>query len=237
MMASVRPTVTCLLLVLSSITVTSTVAIATPDDRTTAPAPDVPDVDVGVFVYYDNESASDDVTMRQVLGPDDVARVDPVETDDASGRAFVTVTLTDDAAERFQREMVAAGFGDGGTCNYEEQPGQPGECLLTVVDGEVVYSAGVHQNLGTSFRSGSFADDPRFVLNAPNRSVAERIRAALDSRAGPATSDTSSTTMALAEATRTGGSTNSDSGLPTPGLTPVSALAAVSLAVATLRRR
>jgi preprotein translocase subunit SecD len=92
--------------------------------------------------------------MRQVLGADDFARVHPVETDDASGCVFVHARLTDAAAERFQREMVEVGFGDGGTCNYEEQPGEPGECLLTVVDGEVVYSAGVNQNLGRTFRRG-----------------------------------------------------------------------------------
>jgi hypothetical protein len=46
-MASLRPTAACLFLVLASITVTSTVAIATPHDTTTVPAHDV---DVGVFV-------------------------------------------------------------------------------------------------------------------------------------------------------------------------------------------
>ena len=38
----------------------------------------------------------------------------------------------------------------------------PGRCLLTVLDGEVVFAAGVAPNLATAFESGSFDQDPSY---------------------------------------------------------------------------
>ncbi len=133
---------------------------------------------VEVDVLYTNSSAPNGTTRDTVLQRDDIASVGQVQQDPNTGQNYVTVTLTDDAAPQFQRDMVAAGFGDGGTCRFETARGQedPGECLLTVSDEEVVYAAGVQPNLGRSFETGNFEDDPTFRINAENFSEARRLQ-------------------------------------------------------------
>jgi len=133
---------------------------------------------VEVDVLYTNSSAPNGTTRETVLTRDDISNVGQVQQDPQTGQDFVSVTLTDEAAPQFQQDMTQAGFGDGGTCRYETARGQqdPGECLLTVSDDEVVYSAGVEPELGRSFASGGFQQDPTFVINAENFSEARRLQ-------------------------------------------------------------
>jgi len=133
---------------------------------------------VSVDVFYTNASASNGTTRTTVLQRDDIASVGQVQQDPETNQNYVTVTLTDEAAPEFQQEMVVAGFGDGGTCRYETPRGEedPGECLLTVSDGEIVYAAGVQPNLGREFSSGNFQDEPTFRINAENFSEARRLQ-------------------------------------------------------------
>jgi len=133
---------------------------------------------VEIDVFYTNASAPNGTTRQTVLQRDDIASVGQVQQDPQTGQDYVSVTLTDEAAPRFQEDMVRAGFGDGGSCRYDTPRGQedPGECLLTVSDGEVVYSAGVRRNLGQEFEQGTFQDNPTFVINAENFSEARRLQ-------------------------------------------------------------
>jgi preprotein translocase subunit SecD len=133
---------------------------------------------VEVDVFYTNASAPNGTTRTTVLQREDIASVGQVQQDPQTGQDYVSVTLTDEAAPEFQRDMTAAGFGDGGTCRYDTPRGQedPGECLLTVSDDEVVYSAGVQPDLGRSFASGDFEQDPTFIINAQNFSEARRLQ-------------------------------------------------------------
>jgi len=133
---------------------------------------------VEVDVLYTNGSASNGTTRETVLQREDIASVGQVQQNPQTGQDYVSVTLTDEAAPEFQQDMTAAGFGDGGTCRYDTPRGQqdPGECLLTVSDGEIVYSAGVEPELGRSFASGDFQQDPTFIINAENFSEARRLQ-------------------------------------------------------------
>ncbi|MFW6045817.1 MAG: preprotein translocase subunit SecD [Natronomonas sp.] len=87
------------------------------------------------------------------------------------GETYVPVTLDEEAAVEFTEAMQAYGFDqEGGTvCQYdldqsleENMDADPGRCLLTVQDGEVVFAAGVASDLATSFRTGDFTTNPRY---------------------------------------------------------------------------
>ena len=87
------------------------------------------------------------------------------------GETFVPITLNEEAGARFGDAMRANGFGrEGGTrCTYdlersleENINADPGRCLLTVLDGEVVFAAGVAPDLASSFESGAFDEDPSY---------------------------------------------------------------------------
>ncbi|MFQ3319376.1 MAG: preprotein translocase subunit SecD [Natronomonas sp.] len=114
----------------------------------------------------DNETVYRNVSL---LSQDDFAQVGSATQD--SGRAYVPVTLTESSAEGFQQAMREFGFAqEGGTvCNYnleqslaENKANNPGRCLLTVLDGDVVFAARVTDGLADSFRDGSFADRPTY---------------------------------------------------------------------------
>lgn len=204
----------------------TTTATATP---TSAPAENV---DYGLLVLY----ADDGETVREVaIAPADVASVGAVDRDPQTGRYVVPVTLTERGAENFTAAALAAGFGDGGTCRYEERPEDPGECLLTVADGDVIFSAGVQPELGRAIDSGDFVGDPQFVLNAENESQAERLRAALS---GDVPVTATATPDEATSATRTTEYVECSECGPIPGFGSAAVVAAVlTLGVLVTRRR
>jgi hypothetical protein len=172
----------------------TTTATGTP---TTAP---VETVEYGLLALYDEDG---ELVREVAVGPADIASVGEVEMNPNTGQPYVPVTLTERGAENFTETVLAAGLGDGGTCRYDERPEAPGECLLTVADGEVVHSAGVEPELGRSIESGEFREDPQFVFNVENESQGERLRAAL--AAGPTTTpdDETATAQTTASSTET----------------------------------
>jgi preprotein translocase subunit SecD len=102
------------------------------------------------------------------------------------GAPYVPVTLTDAAARNFSRTLVDNGFTDEAntsSCRYDESPDEPGYCIFTVVDGEVVYAASLSPGLADVMRNGEFVEDPRFVVTAVNRSTASSLATTL--RTGP----------------------------------------------------
>jgi preprotein translocase subunit SecD len=96
--------------------------------------------------------------------------------------AVVPVTVRGGQAETYARTMVDAGYGGGSSCAFRDYGNVSGRCLLTVLDGEVVYSAGVQPGLGRSFRNGDFVRDPRFRMTTRNQSEAQAL--AINLRAG-----------------------------------------------------
>jgi preprotein translocase subunit SecD len=102
------------------------------------------------------------------------------------GASFVPVTLSERAARKFSERLRGNGFTEDantGNCRYEASPDDPGYCILTVLDGEVVYAASLSPGLADVMRNGDFVEDPRFVVTAANESTARSLATTL--RTGP----------------------------------------------------
>ncbi|EMA52206.1 MULTISPECIES: preprotein translocase subunit SecD [Halococcus] len=114
--------------------------------------------------------------------------IEPV-TRDRDGQPVVPVTLSDEAAGPFATDMRQYGFDNpaNGTCRFEES--RTGHCLLTVVDGQVVYAAGVNPNLARSFAGDDFENRPAYQTSAPNISEAQELQVDLQAGALPARLD------------------------------------------------
>jgi len=188
---------------------------------------------------------TDDGYVREtVLTPADVDTVGEVRTSPQTGKPFVSITLTQAGAENISERMSAAEF-DGNACRYEERSDDPGDCLLSVVDGEVVFAGGVQPSLLETFESGAFQDDPTMRITTDNESQARELRSALLEHAEPEAVPTQGTSGTLAPTTNASAAdatdTDSDDGSSdaTPGLGVTAAVAAVvlGLVAATVRRR
>ncbi|MFC7153864.1 preprotein translocase subunit SecD [Halomarina halobia] len=142
-----------------------------------------------------NGSAGGDYRRVSLLTQDDLAGVQPVTRDD-QGRPVVPVSLEEDAARNFADAMQRFGFTGPGVarCSYDQNPNDPGYCLLTVVDGEVVYSASMGPSLARSIEDGDFVKDPAFQTSARNVSEAQELRLNLEAGALPARLDIDSGT-------------------------------------------
>ncbi|MDG5776121.1 preprotein translocase subunit SecD [Haloarculaceae archaeon H-GB2-1] len=120
---------------------------------------------------------------RTVLTNDDFDSVGVPQPAGSTVGPHVPVVVKKDngVAERFQQDMVETGVaGQGGSsCGW---PAGTGPCLLTVRDGEVVYSAGMNPSLAQSMRTGEWQKQPEFILVTGNFSEASAL--AVDLRAG-----------------------------------------------------
>ena len=106
---------------------------------------------------------------QSLLSQSDLAEIGGAQQE--QGETFVPIRLNEQAGQRFGDAMRENGFDQqGGTrCSYElersleeNMDDDPGRCLLTVLDGEVVFAAGVAPNLASSFESGAFDEDPSY---------------------------------------------------------------------------
>ncbi|PSP32661.1 preprotein translocase subunit SecD [Halobacteriales archaeon QH_10_67_22] len=103
----------------------------------------------------------------------------------------VDVTLTDDAANDYRNTLREAGFTSGdaaSNCRFGESE-QAGYCLLTTLDGEVVYSAGVTPGLAELIESGEFLDNPTFIAQTNSIEEAQALQINLRAGALPARLD------------------------------------------------
>ena len=121
---------------------------------------------VEVWALYPGENGTQ---TQSLLSQSDLAEIGGAQQE--RGETFVPIRLNEEAGQRFGEAMRQNGFAqEGGTrCSYDlERPleenmeSDPGRCLLTVLDGEVVFAAGVAPNLATAFESGSFDEDPSY---------------------------------------------------------------------------
>jgi preprotein translocase subunit SecD len=135
---------------------------------------------VRVDAYYPGEGGYQQTT---VLEGDDFQSIGTAQQGEGGQQPFVPVVVREDAAPRFQDQMVATGIASqGGTrCQYETNPNGTEPCMLLIVDGQVVNAFGMSPDLATSMRSGTWAQDPRFILQTREfegaRSVAINLRA------------------------------------------------------------
>ncbi|NHN60172.1 MULTISPECIES: preprotein translocase subunit SecD [Halorussus] len=100
----------------------------------------------------------------------------------------VPVVLNQEAARNYSDAMQQWGFTTEGVsaCNYRTNPEDPGYCLYTVVDGEVVYAASMGTDLARTFRQGQFVQDPGFVMSTTNMSEASELQIHLNAGSLPA---------------------------------------------------
>ncbi|WP_254546074.1 preprotein translocase subunit SecD [Halomarina pelagica] len=142
-----------------------------------------------------NATNGTDYRRVSLLTQNDLADVQPV-TRDQQGRPVVPVALEQQAARNFSNAMQQFGFTGPGVanCRYEQSPNDPGYCLLTVVDGEVVYSAAMGPSLASSIEQGEFVTTPSFQTSARNISEAQELRLNLEAGALPARLDIDSGT-------------------------------------------
>ncbi|MUV60419.1 hypothetical protein [Halobacterium sp. CBA1126] len=186
------------------------------------------DADASVVARYPAENGT--MTETTVVSADDVASAEPTTT--RNGGAGVAVTLTDAGAQSFTDALVDAGFtteGAARSCSTDgAERNDEGYCLLTVLDGEVVYAAGLTEPLAETIESGEFAEDPRLLLATATEADANRLARAFGA-------DVPTTTEA-ANATTERPATESTSPVPGFGV-PTAVLAAALAAGAGLARR
>ena len=122
---------------------------------------------VEIWALYPTEDS--EYETQSLLDQDDLADIGGARQEE--GDTFVPIRLTDEAGARFGDAMRANGFDQaGGTqCAYdlnrsldENMGEEPGRCLLTVLDGEIIFAAGIAPNLASSFESGAFDEDPQY---------------------------------------------------------------------------
>ncbi len=154
--------------------------------------------EVEVRAYYQRNGTFVNETLLDQSMQDSYS-VSAVRSDE-SGDPFVSLTFNrgDEGTLEFQEKAGRIGegrrwvCGDGGipyNRNTFTQASGDDKCLLTVFDDEVVYAAGVEGGLSASWADGTWADDPQFRINAPDRDRAEQVRIALQSGSLPATLD------------------------------------------------
>ncbi len=165
---------------------------------------------VRVDAYYPAKNGSGYQT-RTVLQQGDFAHIGTAERNQQTGMPFVSVVVKDGKAKQFQKDMVQTGVAQQGgtTCHYEEKPNQTDPCLLTKVDGKVVYAAGMTPSLAQSIRSGQWSKDPQFALQTRNYSEAQTLSIDLHAGALPAPLNTSAGTSSYVSPTQ-GASFRSD---------------------------
>lgn len=132
---------------------------------------------VQIDIYYPTEENGERTyeTRSAVLEQGDFQTIGTAQDDTQFG-PHVPVTLTDTAANDFRTASLETGLApSGSSCAYEAAPNETEACLLTKVDGEVVYSAGMSPSLAQNIDSGNWVESPSFVLQTRNMSEAQAL--------------------------------------------------------------
>lgn len=132
-----------------------------------------------IVAQYPGETTNDREYERQtVLTAEDITKVSSVERGDENQPPFIRVTLADESARRFAEVMNKTGFTDEGvgSCRWRQNPDDPGWCLLTIIDGNVTYAAGIGRGLASAFESGDYLEDPRMIVQTNTVAETEELR-------------------------------------------------------------
>ncbi|WP_137284488.1 preprotein translocase subunit SecD [Halorussus salinisoli] len=138
-----------------------------------------------------NQSGNDTKYRREpLLSQGDFSSIGSAEESQGIG-PNVPVVLNDEAAQNFSNAMRTFGFATEGVgqCRWRTNPEDPGYCLYTVVDGEVVYAANMGERLAQTFRQEKFTESPSFVMSTTNMSEARELQIHLNAGALPASLD------------------------------------------------
>lgn len=147
--------------------------------------------EVRIDAYYFDEEEDKYVNRTGVLTQNDIRDVGTPRKGDSRNPPNVPLNVEPQAAEDFQDDVVDTGIArvGGSSCQYEQAPQETQPCLLTVVDGDVVYSAGMAPSLAQSMRSGEWSTAPDFILQTGNFSEAQDLSVNLQSGSLPTTMD------------------------------------------------
>ena len=151
---------------------------------------------VRIVARYPVETANGtEYRNTTVLEQDDFAGISPAQQSGEGNPPRVPVSLRPAAAQSFAQDMQEFGFTDQGVqnCRAEVNPDNPGWCLYTIDDGEVIYSAGISSGLAGDMVSGTFANSRSFVLETRSFEQAQAVQVSLESGALPTTLDVQST--------------------------------------------
>ncbi|MFC7008198.1 preprotein translocase subunit SecD [Halalkalicoccus salilacus] len=146
--------------------------------------------DRGVVEVVATYPEGDGYGRTTVIEQDDIQSVGQPEDEPPYG-PHVSITLTEEGAREFATTMRERGFTDEGiyACDWEENPDDPGYCLLTTVDGEVVYSANMGEDLAASIESGDYVNSRNFVMTGESIDDVRTLRVNLLAGATPAPLD------------------------------------------------
>ncbi|MFB6309173.1 MAG: preprotein translocase subunit SecD [Haloarculaceae archaeon] len=134
---------------------------------------------VRVYAFYPNQNGT--YVRTQVLQQEDFEGGVGAARERDSGPG-VPVTITDkQAARNFSDQMVKYGFDRARVCRYDRENPQDsnGQCLLTTLNGEVVFSGGVEAGLARLFRNDEFVNDPSFVMTTTSMQEARELELSL----------------------------------------------------------
>lgn len=132
---------------------------------------------VRVDIYYpvQQNGTTEYQTRKAVLEQGDFQQIGNAQQSPQYG-PHLPVTLTQSAAQDFRTATQETGMvPSGSSCAYDSAPNETGPCLLTKVDGQVVYSAGMSPSLATSIDSGEWVNNPSFILQTKNMSEAQEL--------------------------------------------------------------
>ncbi|WP_122089022.1 preprotein translocase subunit SecD [Halalkalicoccus subterraneus] len=149
---------------------------------------------VEVYAHHPTDSGYENATAIQ---PDAIQGVGQPEDEPPYG-PHVDITLNEEGAQGFSETMRETGFtqeGYGAACAWDQNPDDPGYCLLTVVDGEVVYAAGLSEDLAASVESGEYVDSRTFVMTGESIDDVRTLRVNLLAGETPAPLDIESGTQ------------------------------------------
>ncbi|QGA81605.1 preprotein translocase subunit SecD [Halomicrobium sp. LC1Hm] len=172
-----------------------------------APGRDIEDLesivdDRGIVRLYAVYPASNGTYVRkQVATQADFTSIGDARQTERGGYS-VSVSLKDSVADRFTRDMQEVGFTQQTVCTYSPESANgssvsdPSEqnygCMVTTLNGEVVFNANVVSGLAEQFQTGRFTDDPTFSMETPEREQARNLELSLKAgQALPAPLDTS----------------------------------------------
>jgi preprotein translocase subunit SecD len=147
--------------------------------------------EVRIDIYYLDQDTQNYTNQTAVLTQEDFRTIGSPRQGSDVQPPNVPVTLEPQAAERFEDATIETGVAQpGGTvCQYENAPTETQPCLLTVVDGDVVYSAGMNSNLAANIRSGDWKNSGDFILQTESFEEAQDLSVNLQSGGLPAPLD------------------------------------------------
>jgi len=139
----------------------------------------------GVVEVVAQRRVGNETTEETVLYGEDFTNVgiaQQAEPSQGIQQPYVSASVRTDPARNFTQVMNRLDFSTQGigNCDYgQSTDGDGSYCLVTTLDGDVVYTAPLGEGLAQEFRQGTFADNPGFIMETGNYSEARQLSISL----------------------------------------------------------